>query len=51
MPLKRKLPLVPEPGGNQHAIDLVKQIVALNDGKYLYEEEMTDTNALMGDFV
>ncbi len=43
--VKTETAFIPEPNGNEHAIDLVKQIVALNDGKYLYEEEMTGLNA------
>jgi len=43
--VKTEISFVHEPGGNEHALDLVKQIVALNDGKYLYEEEMTDISA------
>lgn len=34
----------PEPGGNEHAIDLVKQIVSMNEGKYL-NEEITDLSS------
>src|SRR5580693_2803744 len=36
--VKSEAHFVPEPGGNEHAIDLVKQIVELNSGKYLNEE-------------
>lgn len=37
--VKTENTFIPEPGGNEYALDLVKQIVALNKGKYLYEEE------------
>src|SRR5277367_6000902 len=43
--VKTETAFVPEPNGNEHAIDLVKQIVALNDGKYLYDEEITEHSA------
>src|SRR6185312_14282729 len=46
--VKTESSFIPEPNGNEHAIDLVKQIVQLNDGKYLYEEEMTNTNSNSG---
>jgi len=36
--VKSESTFVPEPGGNEHAIDLVKQIVSMNEGKYLNEE-------------
>src|ERR1700730_10984177 len=36
--VKSESTFVPEPGGNEHALDLVKQIVLLNHGKYLNEE-------------
>jgi methylenetetrahydrofolate reductase (NADPH) len=36
--VKSESTFVPEPGGNEHAIDLVKQIVLMNKGKYLNEE-------------
>jgi methylenetetrahydrofolate reductase (NADPH) len=39
--VKSEAAFVPEPGGNEHAIDLVKQIVSMNEGKYL-NEEVTD---------
>jgi methylenetetrahydrofolate reductase (NADPH) len=39
--VKSESAFVPEPGGNEHAIDLVKQMVAMNEGKYL-NEEVTD---------
>lgn len=36
--VKSESTFIPEPGGNEHAIDLVKQIVSMNEGKYLNEE-------------
>ncbi|MGP8216958.1 MAG: methylenetetrahydrofolate reductase [NAD(P)H] [Bacteroidia bacterium] len=36
--VKSEAQFVPEPGGNEHALDLVKQIVGLNNGMYLNEE-------------
>ncbi|NNM95153.1 MAG: methylenetetrahydrofolate reductase [NAD(P)H] [Bacteroidia bacterium] len=36
--VKSESAFVPEPGGNEHALDLVKQIVLMNHGKYLNEE-------------
>jgi methylenetetrahydrofolate reductase (NADPH) len=39
--VKSESTFMPEPGGNEHAIDLVRQIVSLNEGKYL-NEEVTD---------
>lgn len=36
--VKSESAFVPEPGGNEHALDLVKQIVSMNRGKYLNEE-------------
>jgi len=36
--VKSESTFVPEPGGNEHSIDLVKQIVLMNKGKYLNEE-------------
>lgn len=46
--VKTETAFIPEPNGNEHAIDLVKQVVALNDGKYLYEDEMPGLNANSG---
>lgn len=37
-PIKTEQVFIPEPDGNQHAVDLVKQIVELNKGAYLDEE-------------
>jgi len=42
--VKSESAFVPEPGGNEHAIDLVKQMVAMNEGKYL-NEEVTDLSS------
>jgi methylenetetrahydrofolate reductase (NADPH) len=41
---------VPEPNGNQQAIDLLKQVVALNNGEYLDKEIVngSKTNFCMG---
>lgn len=36
---------IPEPEGNQHAIELVKQIVELNNGRYL-DEELKNTRSM-----
>lgn len=36
--VKSEAHFVPEPGGNEHALDLVKQIMELNKGQYLNEE-------------
>jgi methylenetetrahydrofolate reductase (NADPH) len=37
--VKSEAHFIPEPGGNEHAIDLVKQIVEMNKGRYLNEED------------
>ncbi len=42
--VKSESAFVPEPGGNEHALDLVKQIVNMNHGKYLNEEVEDLTN-------
>jgi len=36
--IKTEANFVPEPDGNEHAVDLVKQIVDLNNGRYLDED-------------
>jgi methylenetetrahydrofolate reductase (NADPH) len=46
--VKTETSFVPEPHGNEYAIDLVKQVVALNNGKYLYEEETSDISSNSG---
>ena len=40
--VKNERTFVPEPGGNAYAIDLVKQVVNMNLGKYLHEEDVLD---------
>jgi methylenetetrahydrofolate reductase (NADPH) len=47
---KGKKTFVPEPNGNQQAIDLLKQVVALNNGEYLDKEIIngSKTNFCMG---
>ena len=40
-PIKTEQMFVPEPNGNHYAVDLVKQIVALNRGGYLHDEEQS----------
>ncbi|MEQ8908385.1 MAG: methylenetetrahydrofolate reductase [NAD(P)H] [Vicingaceae bacterium] len=49
-PIKTERHFVPEPGGNRYAVDLVKQIVDLNQGKYIDEniENATPTNFSIG---
>lgn len=49
--VKNERSFVPEPGGNAYAIDLVKQVVHMNAGKYLHEEEeieVAPTNFCIG---
>ncbi len=49
--VKTERSFVPEPGGNEYAIDLVKQVVNMNKGTYLHEDEMveiTPTNFCIG---
>lgn len=49
--VKNERTFMPEPGGNAYAIDLVKQVVSMNKGVYLHEEDMVDvspTNFCMG---
>jgi methylenetetrahydrofolate reductase (NADPH) len=43
-PIKSETHFVPEEGGHAHAVDLVKQIKDLNNGKFLYEEVNQDMN-------
>lgn len=40
--VKSERNFVPEPGGHSYAVDLVKQVVRMNNGKYLHEEDMVD---------
>lgn len=49
-PIKTETHFTPEPGGNQYAVDLVKQIVELNNGKYMDEnlEHASPTNFSIG---
>ncbi len=39
---------VPEEGGNKYAIDLIRQIKDMNEGKYLHGEEGAKTNFCIG---
>jgi len=41
--IKTEAHFVPEPGGHHYALDLVKQIVEMNQGKY-HDEEMKDAS-------
>ena len=49
-PIKTESHFVPEKGGNKYAVDLVKQIVDLNDGKYIDDniENAAPTNFSIG---
>ena len=49
-PIKTEPHFIPEPGGNKYAVDLVKQIVELNHGKYMDEnlEHASPTNFSIG---
>ncbi|HEY4797871.1 MAG TPA: methylenetetrahydrofolate reductase [NAD(P)H] [Bacteroidia bacterium] len=40
--VKNERSFIPEPGGNAYAIDLVRQVVNMNSGKYLHEDEMME---------
>lgn len=40
--VKNERSFIPEPGGNAYAIDLVKQAVNMNSGKYLHEDDMVE---------
>jgi len=49
--VKNERSFIPEPGGNAYALDLVKQVVNMNKGSYLHEDEMVDvtpTNFCIG---
>lgn len=49
-PIKTETHFVPETGGNKYAVDLVKQIVDLNEGKYIDDniENASPTNFSIG---
>ncbi|GAB4277583.1 MAG: methylenetetrahydrofolate reductase [NAD(P)H] [Marinilabiliales bacterium] len=49
-PQKGQRYFIPEEGGHKHAVDLVKQIINMNNGKYLDEElqNSTKTNFCVG---
>lgn len=49
-PIKTEPHFIPEAGGNKYAVELVKQIVDLNQGKYIDEniENATPTNFSIG---
>ncbi len=40
--VKNERSFIPEPSGNSYAIDLVKQVVNMNKGTYLYEDDMVE---------
>jgi len=40
--VKNERSFIPEPGGNAYALDLVKQVVNMNKGTYLYEDDMVE---------
>lgn len=44
-PIKSESSFVPEPEGNAYAIDLIKQIGDLNEGKYLHQESSASGTA------
>ncbi len=48
--IKSEPAFIPEPDGNAYALDLVKQTVLMNKGKYLHEElsELSQTNFCIG---
>jgi methylenetetrahydrofolate reductase (NADPH) len=49
--MKNERHFIPEPGGHSYAIDLVKQVVRMNNGKYLHEDDVIDatpTNFCIG---
>lgn len=48
-PVKTEYTFVPKSGGNQYAVDLVKQIMELNDGKYMMDDvSLAPTNFCAG---
>ena len=40
--VKNERSFVPEPGGNAYALDLAKQVVNMNKGAYLHEDDMVE---------
>ncbi|HEU4718277.1 MAG TPA: methylenetetrahydrofolate reductase [NAD(P)H] [Bacteroidia bacterium] len=48
--IKTESAFVPEPNGHNYAIDLVKQVVQMNNGKYMHEDvvDMAPTNFCIG---
>jgi methylenetetrahydrofolate reductase (NADPH) len=40
--VKNERSFIPEPGGHPYAVDLVKQVVKMNGGKYLHEDDVMD---------
>src|ERR1019366_1356528 len=48
--IKSEPKFIPEPDGNAYALDLVKQTMLMNKGKYLHEElsELSQTNFCIG---
>lgn len=40
--VKNERSFVPEPGGHPYAVDLVRQVVKMNAGKYLHEDELME---------
>jgi methylenetetrahydrofolate reductase (NADPH) len=41
-PIKTEQVFIPHPDGHQHAVDLIRQISSLNQGKLLHDESMTN---------
>ena len=48
--IKTEPTFIPEPNGHQYAIDLVKQVVEMNNGKYMHEDvvDMAPTQFCIG---
>ena len=40
--VKNERSFIPEPGGHPYAVDLVTQVVKMNNGKYLHEDDVMD---------
>ncbi len=40
--VKNERSFIPEPGGHPYAVDLVRQVVKMNSGKYLHEDDVMD---------